>query len=309
MAETLREISLAFAKKQPKQVDYLTESSPILDSMTYQESTHGLKHAYEILDSVTGGSFVDIDGALPSVDATGELKWQDLSILGGIHKVGQDKVRQLGGMAKYLASKTPQIMRKTASNAEQALIYNILQDFAKKSGKLVSAVTSPTGSKYYSILAVRWQDGEMTGLYDPNGFKTPGALMDVEPINGGNVYENPAVTGQLIYGAYFKSYFGFLTANARNIAGIVNIDSTAVAPDTLDEQIDNMLAECRAGDGGRTVMYMHRKCLTKLFKFKTDKLMMGSSEKDINRVVASWNGIPIVTSYNFKDGTEDAISL
>lgn len=307
MAETLREIALMHSKKQPKQIDYLTESSPILESVTYEKSTHGLKHAYEVLDEVVGGSFVDIDAPLPTVDATSNLKWAELSILGGKHKAGQDKVRQFGGMAAYLAKKTPKILRKTGQTAETALIYNILQAYAKDRGKLVSAEDAPSGSKYYSILAVRWQDGEMTGLYDPKGF-APGAIVDVEPIAGGNVYEDPD-TKILVYGAYFKSYFGFLPANPNNIAGIVNIDKGEAAPDTLDEQIDEMLASCRAGDGGRTVVYMHRNMLTKLFKFKKEKLQMTTGETNIDRQIASWNGVPIVTSYNFKDGTEDAISL
>jgi len=307
---TIRELALHYSKSQPKQVDWLTENAPILDSMTFEPSTHGLKHAYEVLDEVTGGGFVNIDASLPDVDATSNLNWKELSIIGGIHRCGEDKAKMLGGFNAYLAKKLPKIIKKTGMNAETAIIYNILMDFAHKNGKLVSATSSQSGNKYLSILAVRWEEGEMGGLYDPNGFGNPNAgtdgLLDVLPISGGNLYEHDS---RLKYGARIKSYFGTLAVNPQNIAGIVNIDSTAVAPDTLAGQMDTMLAEARVGSGGRTVIYMHQKTLTKLVKFKASQLIMTPPQTDINRVVASWNGTPIVTSYNFKDGTESPLTI
>lgn len=312
--QTIRELALYYAKKQPKQVDWLTESAPILDSMRFEPSTHGLKHAYEVLDEVTGGSFVNIDSELPSVDATSNLNWQELSIIGGIHRCGEDKAKLLGGFSNYLGRKLPKIISKTGMNAETAIIYNILFDFARKNKKLVSATQTQSGEKYLSILAVRWQEGEMAGLYDPNGFGNPNSgvsgLIQVSPIAGGNKYEyTSGGKTKLVYGASLKGYFGTLVVNPNNIAGIVNIDSSAVAPDTLETQLDEMLSSCRAGDGGTTVIYMHRTTLTKLFKFKSSKLQMGINETDVNRTVASWNGTPIVISYNFKNGIEPAMTL
>ena len=57
---TISEIAIEYAKKQPKQIDYITENSPIIDSIPYFPTTHGLRHAYEVLEDIKGGSFVDM---------------------------------------------------------------------------------------------------------------------------------------------------------------------------------------------------------------------------------------------------------
>ena len=303
---TISEIAIEYAKKQPRQIDYITENSPIIDSIPYFPTTHGLRHAYEVLEDIKGGSFVDMDAALPEVSTSSRLDWKDLSILGGQIEAGEDKVTTYGGAAKYFAKKMPGVYRQTAMDAETQLIYNLVLPFAKSKGKLVGSAASPTGNKYYSILAVRWQEEEFCGLYDPNGFKQ-GAMFDFLPFNGGNVYKNSE--GVAVYGARFKSYLGFLLENPRNVAGVVNIDATADAPEDIAAMISDALIEARVGQAGTTKLYMHPAMLGKLYKFKDQKLSVRIGDAGIDRRVADWDGVEIVTSYNFLQGIEAPVEL
>jgi len=190
--------------------------------------------------------------------------------------------------------------------AETLMIYNRLQAFALEQAKCFSATTTQSGNKYYSIMAVRWQDGNMTGLYDPNGFGK-GALMDVLPLSNGSVYKNSS--NVLVKGVRLKSYFDLLTASAKNISCIFNIDATAEAPDTLAALIDNICDEARVGAPGRIYLYMHQKMKTKLNKFKASKLNLIPADQNMKRSITAWEDVPIITSYNFLPGTEAPVSV
>jgi hypothetical protein len=246
-----------------------------------------------------------MDEALPSADVDGELAWKDLSILGGQIEVGEDKAKAMGGAGTYFANKMPTIYKKTSMDAEAQLIYNLLQNYALTNDKLVGSASSPSGSKYYSIMAVRWVEQEFCGLYDPDGFEQ-GTMFSFYPYSNGAVYKS---SNKNVYGGYFKSYLGFLLANPRCISGIVNIDSTAEAPDALAQQLTNALIDCRAGAEGTTKLYMHPAMLGKLGKFKDSHLNVVNNDKEINRLIMAWDGIEIIPSYNFKQGIEAAVTL
>lgn len=295
-ALTLREINSKYAKKAPELVNYLTEDSPILDSALYEATTHGLSHAYEELAEVTGGNFTDIDAPLSSVDKVTQLKWKQLSILGATHEKGVDAVKTLGGFSAYLANKIPEILSATAQNAESSLIYDLFLPYTKAQGKLVDAGGSSNVN--YSMYAVRWQQGQFIGLFDPNGFGQ-GAIMETIPLANGAPYKNS--NGITVYGADLKSYIGFNFANPRNISGIVNIDASNIP---TEAEIDKMLLDCRAGSGGTTYIYCHPQVLTWLYKYKGDKLQTVNADNQVNRVIQAWNGIVFITSYNFLQGTE-----
>ena len=64
---TLKELSVLFAKKQPKQVESITEDSPILDMIPFEEASHELWNVYEDATEITGAGFVDLDAPLPTV--------------------------------------------------------------------------------------------------------------------------------------------------------------------------------------------------------------------------------------------------
>lgn len=301
MSQTLREIAASRAKKQPKQVDYLLNNCPLLETVQYTPSTHGLQHAYEILKAVTGGGFVAIDQPLPTADAETELKWASLGILGFTIEAGVDKVNQVtngGTFADYLALKSPKIMRRTSMDTETAIIYSLLLPFALKHAKAVSA-----GGKGYSMFAIRWCEEEFCGLYDESGFGQ-GAVLETLPLSGGSPYKN--AKGQTVYGADFKSYLGFLLENPQCVGTIANIDTAHRPTATM---VDDMLASARAGDDGTTFIFAHPKALNMLSDIKGTAIRMTTGDTNYSRALSSWNQIPMVGSYNFKDGTEGAVTI
>ena len=130
MGDTLKDLSVLYAKKQPKQVDFITENSPILARIPFEEASHDLFNVYETLESVEGGGFVEMNGVLPNVSSKSKLERLDLGIMGGISEVGEDTARSYGGAAQYFAKKEPSILRQTGSNAEKKIIYDLSLAFS-----------------------------------------------------------------------------------------------------------------------------------------------------------------------------------
>ena len=308
--KSFREIAIANSKKQPDMVDQVLEEAPILDMMPMQAASHGLWNLYEEQGTVTGASLVDFDDELGEVSSNTKLQQVDLSILGGKIYCGEDKARKFGGFTNYLASQLPAILKQTGMDTEYSLIYNNIRQFAIDNHtasveKLFNAGGSANAN--YSILCVNWQPGQVTGLYDPNGFGQ-GALMDVQPLNNGGLFDH-AEGGKniLSYGARLKSYMGIQLANARYVSSIVNIDKGAGDLPT-EAQLDDAISAAR-GRAGTTFLYMHQDVLTALYKYKGNSLQITNGEKSVDRRLVDWNGIPIVTSYNFLQGTEANVTV
>lgn len=294
-----RDIAIAKAIKQPEMVDQLLEESPILAGMPMQPSTHGFQNIFEELVTVQGAGLIDIDDELPTISSDSELKQTDLSILGGTMFVGEDKAKKMGGASAYFAMKQPAIMKKTGEDLESSIMYNNLRAYAIAQGK-----ATPIGGSAnvnFSIVAVTWTAGEMIGLYDPTGYGD-GKMFDVQAINGGNLYEKE-VNGKTIlgYGVRIKSTIGMQTANSRYISALVNIDIANDKKPT-GAQIDKMLIDARQNQS--TVLYMHPIVLAYLFEQKASSLQVFNSDSGIDRRIVTWNGTPIVTSYNFLNATE-----
>jgi len=311
-----REVAIENSKKQPQMVDQFLEDAPILEMIPFESTSDGLFNVYEEIENVAGPGLVDLDEALPIMDVETKLGQINLSVMGGKMYVGEDKARQFGGPAAYFAKKQPSILRKTGMDLETSILYNSLRAKAITSGASTGHLFDATGSNNtnYSIIAVKWVPGEVTGLYDPNGFGK-GMLMDVQPLHGGNLAEfsqtttdgrSVTVTG---YGVRMKSYVGMQLANARYVSAIVNIDPAAATPDLPTEaQIDDLIESVRGQVGGSTWLYMHPKVKTALQKYKGDSLELRVGD-DLVRTYETWNGIPLITSYNFKRGTEANVSV
>ncbi|NOQ31796.1 MAG: hypothetical protein GQ570_11800 [Helicobacteraceae bacterium] len=299
-----RELAVENATKQTEMVDNLLEEAPFLAMMPMQPSTDGFSNVYEELSSVTGAGLVDIDDELPMIDSSSELKQTDLSILGGTMFVGEDKAMRFGGAGAYFNGKMPVIMNKTGEDLEKALIYNNFRAFAIDNNKVIDALG--VGSTNYSMLAVTWKSGVISGLYDPTSYGN-GKIFDVKPLNGGELYEKE-VDGKIIngYGVRIKSTLGVQLASDRYISGIVNID-IANSKTPTEAQLDEMLLNCRAN--GATKIYMHPALLTWMYNFKGDRMQMVTSESNVDRTVAMWNGIPIVTTYSFLKAAESKVTV
>jgi len=301
---TLQELAVALAKKQSHQVNDLLEDTTILGGWKFEPTSHGLWHAYEQTTEIEGAGFVKIDAPLPDVKVDSELRKIDLNIMGGKMFVGEDKATQYGGAAKYFADKTPSLLRNAGMQAEKSLIYNNILPFAKDCGNIVSAGGSAaTGtSGLYSMYAVRQVPSEVCGLYSEKSFQK-GAMLDVEAINKGALYESGGVLG---YGIRLKGYFGFMLANKNAVSAIVNINASHLP---TAKQIDAMLVQARAHPSN-TKIYCHPVLFSMIAgTYKEQTLRTAVTDKDLNRLITHWNGIEVITSYNMGNGDEAAVSL
>ena len=192
-------------------------------------------------------------------------------------------------------------------SAEHSILYDGFRAFALKNGNVQSAGGS--GSRNYTILCVHYVPGEITGVYDPAGFGD-GKTFDLTPIAGGNLYKN--AEGRLVYGMRLKTYFGLQLANPDYVSAIVNcdIESDDASARTFPtmRQMDKLLIDARAGQN--TFIFCHpavKAYLGTTCKLEHMSLVVGDT--GFSTQIEAWNGVPIVTSFNFDNGTETAVSL
>ncbi|MCM1324654.1 MAG: hypothetical protein NC218_11075 [Acetobacter sp.] len=298
MSNTLKEIAVALSQKQEHYVNHLTEESPILDNMRFEPSTHGLWNAYEEVAEISGAGFVDINQPLPEMKVDSNLKKIDLSILGGEIFLPEDKGSVIG-VGEYFGKKIPVLLKQAGQTAEKKIIYDNFLPYAVGNGKAVSALGT---ENCYSMVAVRFIEGEVTGLYSSKTANTHG-LLDACPLNNSALYKN--TNGVLGYGVRIKGYIGVQLANPDAVSAIVNITGDKIP---TAEQVDNMLIDAKATPAS-TFIFCHPKVLSFLSKYKGAVLQTSNADYDVNRSFMSWNGIRFITSYNFKNGTEDAVTL
>ena len=296
---TLKELSELHAKKQPHQVEHLTEETPILDKIKFEKASHDLWNVYSEATGVKGAGFVEMNAALPKMAVDSKLKKVDLSIMGGEIEVPEDTAQMFGGASAYFAKRTPLLLREAGNTTEKKIIYDNFLKYTIDNENAVDASknSDKADEKLYSILCVRFVPGEVTGLYSEKGFSN-GAMLNIKAINGGNLYKNE--DDVLVYGVRFKGYFGMQLANKQAVSSIVNIGANNIP---TEAQLDDLLINARASTGS-TYLMMHPKMLSMLNRYKGELLKTTSGEYGINRTFTSWNGIPIITSYNFLDGAE-----
>lgn len=298
-----REVAIKNAVKQTALVDALTEEAPIYGGVPTMAASHEFHNVYEEINNVDGAVVTDVDGALSAVDVKSELKQSALKSIAGVIEVGEDKAAAFGGAPAYFAHKMPSILRRTGANVEYDMIYNIMRKAAIDNGKLISAAGS--GSTNYSILCVKWTEGENIGIYSPKMFGD-GKVFDMTPLSGGSIYKDS--TGRAVYGMRLKTYFGVQIANPRNIAAIVNID-IANSKTPTEAQINDLIQEAR-GNAANTMLYMHPKVYSHVMKaYKATGVQYMNGDQNIGTGYNAFDGIRIVTSYNFINGTEATVSV
>lgn len=309
-----RDVGIEKAVKQEVMIDAVTEEAPILATLPMEEASHGLRNVYESLKDVDGAQLVNLDDELPSINAEGTLEYQDLSVLGGIIRIGEDKAKRFGNAQSYFAKKMPSILRETGANTETSFIYNNFRPFAKTNSREQSA-GGTTADSQYSMICVKWTPGEVTGLYDPEGFGS-GKVFDIMPVNGGNIYEytDTDSKSKLVFGQRIKTYIALQLANPRYVSSIVNIELTADdLKDTgykalpTEAMMRKMIRDARANPAN-SFIYCHPAVKDALGAYKGTALEMVPLDQDRNTMVSAWDGIPIISSYNFTDGTEAVVA-
>jgi len=303
--ETLREISIKFAKKQPQMVEYLTEEAPILDVCKWTAASHNLWNAAEVVHDITGPSYVKMDDELPVVGASTAMEKIDLNILGGEMEVPQDKAKQMGGFAAYFAKKTPLILKQAGNDTELKLFQDNWRAFGIANKNVISA--GGTGTGLNTILCVRFDEASNVGLYNPNQFKQ-GALLETEFLNNGALHrlKHPPYVGVNGYAMQMKGHFGWQMLNPKTIGGIVNINA---ANKPTEIMMDDMITNAR-GTSKNTYIFCHPRALTHFINhLKVNKLHTVIADKAMNTIFDSWNGIPIITSYNLLWNGENSVTV
>ncbi len=287
---TMRELSQKYAKTQPHQVNDLLEEAPLLADVPFQEASHGMWNAAMKTTDIKGGSFVPLNASLPSMSIKNRIEKVDLAVMGGEIELPEDTVVGLGGEGEAFGRNEPIFLKKAGMDTEIKFIYDNFIPYAIDNGKALDS--GATSGSTYSIVAIRWIEGETCGLYNPKMF-VKGSLLDVSPINNGGLYKNSS--GVLVKGVRYKGYFGLQLLNPDSVGAILNIDKNHVPTAAqLDDLIDSV-----KGTPANTKLYMRHTTCNLLNKYKGDNLRTRPEDKDINRVFEEWNGIKIIKSYNF----------
>lgn len=300
--QTLKEIALDKAKKRPELVDYLTEEAPILALLKWIPATHGLWNVEEVLSRVEGPSFVDLGAPLPGMMAETNLRQTYVSVLGGEMEVAKDKADQFGGAAKYFARRESAILKKAGMDTELAIWRDHWRKAALKAGLVTKGGAT---SKCYTLMVVRFDKEINIGIYDPNGFNQ-GRLVDITPINGGNLYHLRSQQDVLGYGVEYRGRFGWQNlAPERAVHAIVNVNA-AKLPSLA--QLEDAIAAVR-GTAENTFIFGNHKILQKTMSaIKKEYLQMTVNDGSMKTAIGDINGVRVVGSYNLPDGTEDAVA-
>lgn len=294
----LKEIANEHAKKQPKMVDDLTMKTPVLERVRWEPASHGLWNNAELVTDIDGPQFVNADSALPMMNVATDIVKTDLAVLGGEMEVPKDTADQFGGAANYFGKKQPRLLKNAGMSTERKLYYDNWMAKAIADGNIKDAGATTGG--VYSIVAVRIEEGVNCGLFDPTGFKS-GTLLEVLPVNNAALYHLRSKPGVLGYGVALAGRFGWQNLSDKTVAACVNIQLGKLPTATM---IDDLIADVH-GDPSDTMLVCHHKARNlALAPFKEGALRMGVEDKEYNREIDKWNGVPVICTYNLEDGTE-----
>ncbi len=305
-----QELGVKSTTTQAVMIDYITEEAPILAMLPMMESSDATSNKYEVLEDADGATLNDFNSELPILNAATSIRQIDLQVLGGNVECTFDAERQWGSKETYLQTKLPHILGVTGEKLEKTILYDSFRktciDYNGKpkfdSKRLIDA--GGTGSTNYSIIAVKYKPGVVTGLYNPadgGGFD-----MGVNWKWGGGF--GALSNGKDGYVARLSSYVGMQIANPKFVCSIVNNDilGTKVAS---KEQLCNAITNVR-GKANDTFLYMHPAMRDYICaNYKDSVMQVPVQTKDLNYLVDYFNGIRIITSHNFQDGDEAHITV
>ena len=304
-----REYAIEKCPKQEQMVDDFTEAAPFLAAEPVQESSDKLSNVSEKILNITGADIVDLDAALPTINAETELVQRDLQKVGGLIEVGKDKSKLFGGASNYFGTKMPWIMRETGMAIEKSKIYNSYRAYAYAESKLTEAGdgSGVAADGLYSILCITFVPGEMYGLVGKDAFNQ-GKAFEMEMLCNGGTYK--LATGETGYGMEVATYLGTNLNNPRYIAGLVNCVANATDDAfPTEDNLSSIRLDARA-NSANSYYVMHPRMRQKLgTKYKLDHFNTFNQDTGINTQLFSWDGVPIIETYNMDDGSEAEVTI
>lgn len=314
MKNTLKDLNVYLSDKQQGLVNTLVEKNPIIDSMPMKAASHGIYNVYGKVTEIDGMQEVDYDAELPIVSISHDLGRTRLGKIGGKLPMPMDAAKEMGGFDKFANERYPQIIAKSGNDNEARIYYKGFLASAIKNGNIISAGGSTSG-KQYSMVMVHYDQDTTTGLYNPNAL-SDGKLFTTLMLNGGKIFELDLPDGSKPLGKMMAMFmeFGLQLADPDAVGAIVNIEPKANTqdPDKIAGlpsamQIDDQLAKVRA-DIGSTFIYTHPAMMNYLAnKYQLERRSVTNGETGVSYSLTSWNGVPIIGSYNILWGKEDVV--
>ena len=314
---TLAQLAVGKATTFTEQIDNLTENAPIVKAMPFVAASDQLWDvASELVMADSPVHRVDMNAPLQEISLSESLKQTPLNIFGAKMFVPEDRAKLEGGPDRYFARHRRVFERQTGMDIEKTCIYSAWLPFARAQHAAghTDCVQDAggTGARNYSLLVLRFDEVNLAGLYSPLCFNRA-TFLDMSPINGGQLYENPDIESPfhrvLGYGLRMKTWLGMRMLSHRNVGAVVNIDLAADTPLTPD-MVENAMLAARVGEAGRAMLVCHPRVRLALAAIgKTRYMQAAYGERQVDLRVDTWDGVPIVTSYNFLDGGESRVEL
>jgi len=284
-------------------IDYVTVDSPIMPNMPMGATNKGFNDVYEVVKEVDGIPQTDLDAPIPEIDLSTDLEQISLNSFSGRIIAGIDKLKQLDtNIASYVSDRLPKHYRRTMEQMEKTWIYNFarafaIANYAKDNSRVIDG--GGANNTNSSIIAVRWEPGEIEGLYDAKGFGN-GKLFEEIFESGGNPYN---LDGRTVYSMVAKNYIGFKFANPRYVTAMVNIDIADLPTKAeLGALIDNA--------GGADALYMHPTLARAISDtYGTDKIEYMAGNTNIAQRFRLYDDVPMIGSRHFDYGTESNVTL
>ncbi len=302
---TYSELALKNAPKQSVIVDTISIDSPVWTSLPTMVASTEVQNVAQRLVSVTGGGRRAIDAPSTMTKADFKLERTDLGIIDGRIEIGADTVEILGGKSNAFEKQAPAIIKETMKNAEASLLYQDLRAYAIENGNY--SLAGGSANTNYSILCVTYGQGENIGLTSPSMMNS-GKTFNFTDRMGGSAYDKTLDNGDVVevYGRQFKTLFGLQLNNENKCSAICNIDIKNTKIPSL-EQLDDMVLNARAGNN--SAIYMHPRVKQWLGReYKYSKMNLFNESNGLTKMVDSYEGIPIVTTWNFLDATETNVA-
>ena len=316
-SSTLAQLAVGRARTFTEQVDNITENAPIVRTIPFVASSDQLWDvASELVMAGSPVQRVDLNAPLPEIGMAEAMTQTQLNIFGAKMFVPEDRAKLEGGPDRYFAKNRRALERQTGMDIERAYIYNAWLPFAKAQyaagHRDCMQDAGGEGANNHSLLVLRFDETNMAGLYSPLCFNR-NTFLDMTPINGGQLYENTDSDSRfyrvLGYGLRMKTWLGMRMLSHRNVGAVVNIDLKAETPLT-PEMVENAMLAARVGEAGRSMLVCHPRVRLALAAIgKTRYMQAAYGERNVDMRVDTWDGVPIVTSYNFLDGGETRVNL
>lgn len=282
-------------------VDAITNASPVVDTLPVRPSSHGLWNLSPVLDNVTGAAFAEFGAELQTMSANLDTRRIDLKTIGGEYFCPEDMAIQYGGIENYFATVLPSMLRASANTLEADILTNSFRAYAIANSNIVKAGTGSSG--FSSIIAVTYTEGEVEGLYDMNSWNA-GNVFTVTNLYNGALSKNPTTKVNGFY-QQIKSIFGINLVNPKKVSAYVNINASQLPTAT---GMDELLERCEYGTGMMTVLYMNPRVYTYLKNLKNVLMTDGTGLDDVFKRFKSFDGCPIITTFNLPKLTETIVS-